>query len=137
MCKDKKNEYINRKKRNKFGLPIVISLDNDNIKLPARLNDINEDGLSFKSNVCFNVADVFDILIPFPKGILFFDQENLKPLKITVELRWIKDYNLSDDFLVKYLIGVKIIKSNDADYNNKINKLIKLSIELGQKPLGF
>lgn len=137
MSKENKRAFVNRKKRNKFGLPIIISLEDDKIKLPARLNDITDEGLSFKSNIAFKESDVFFISIPFPKGILFFDDENINPLKVEIEIRWCTPYNDREDFLVKYLYGGKIISSNDPDFENKIKKLIKLSEQLGQKPLGY
>lgn len=137
MSKENIRAFVNRKKRNKFGLPIIISLEDDKIKLPARLNDINDEGLSFKCNIAFKSGDVFDINIPFPKGILFFDEENINPLRVSIQIRWCTPYSDKEDFLVKFLYGGKIISSNDTDFENKIKKLIKLSEQLGQKPLGY
>ncbi len=124
-----------RKERKSFGLPIIVSLPDNDIKLPARLNDISEGGISFKSNVPFHEGDIVDVEIPYPKQVML--SESKSPMLFKVKIIWGKDIKDQKDPLVKYVHGCQFStdhKSKDAD---NIMELIKLSEKLGEKPLGF
>jgi hypothetical protein len=128
--------FIERKERKKFGLPIILLLDNNTIELPARLYDISHGGASFKSNVEFPVGEVLEIIIPYPAGALL-PRNKKEPIKLKVEVRWCNDFNDEQDFLVRYVHGCKLFDGNNPETADEVNKLIGLSDQLGTSPLRY
>ncbi|MBN1115111.1 MAG: PilZ domain-containing protein [Oligoflexia bacterium] len=130
------SKFKERKIRKTFGLPVIISLDDNSIELPARLNDISEGGVSFKSNALFPVDERIDIIIPYPQIVL--SSERPEPLKIRVDIRWSREFTDDNDFLIRYIHGCMFVLSDDLkDLTKDVKELIKLSEQLGEKPLGF
>jgi hypothetical protein len=128
--------FVERKERKKFGLPIILSLDNNTIDLPARLYDIGEGGASFKSNVLFPVGEVVEIIIPYPRGVLI-STERMEPVRLRAEVRWSNDFSDDQDFLVRYIHGCKFVNGDDPKVTNEVNGLMELSEQLGPAPMRF
>jgi len=128
--------FVERKERKKFGLPIILLLDNNTIELPARLYDISEGGASFRSNVKFPVGEVLEIIIPYPAGALLIRQKK-EPIRLKVEVRWCNDFNDEQDFLVRHVHGCKLFDGNNPDTADEVNKLIGLSEQMGPSPLRY
>ena len=125
--------YKPRKERKSFGLPIIISIADEQIKLPARLNNLSEGGISFKSNVLFPDNELVEINIPYPDNL----GDHAEPIVIMVKIVWSKDFRDEKDPLIRYIHGCKFISDESNKYSKGINELIKLSEKIGQKPMGF
>ena len=124
-----------RKERKTFGLPIIISPIDNNIKLPARLNNMSEGGINFKSNAIFPNGEILDVEIPYPKQVMI--SEDKEPITFKVRIIWSKDFRDEKDPLVKYIHGCQFISSESNKEAEGIKELIKISEKLGQKPMGF
>lgn len=128
--------YKERKERRRFGLPVIISVTSSDIELPARLHDISEGGLSFRSNTVFSVGEVLDIIIPYPKLPLF--SEEPEPFRLKIEIRWSKEYHDTADQLAKYIHGCQFVMHEVADeIKDQVQKLLDLSMQLGETPIKF
>ena len=124
-----------RKERKNFGLPIVVNLTNEGIKLPARLNNISEGGISFKSNVLFPDGEIVGVEIPYPKQAML--AEDKLPIMLNVKIIWAKDFRDEKDPLIRYIHGCQFVSSESNKEAEGIRELIKLSEKLGEKPMGF
>jgi hypothetical protein len=124
-----------RKERKSFGLPIVVCLSDDGIKLPARLNNISEGGISFKSNVLFPDGEVIGVEIPYPKQVML--AEGKRPIMLKVKIIWAKDFRDEKDPLIRYIHGCQFMSDESTKAAEGIGELIKLSEKLGEKPMGF
>ncbi|MCX6113501.1 MAG: PilZ domain-containing protein [Proteobacteria bacterium] len=124
-----------RKERKSFGLPIIVSLTDNSIKLPARLNNMSEGGINFKSNAFFPVGEIVEVDIPYPKQIMML--EDKKPIIFKVRIIWSKDFHDEKDPLIKYIHGCQFVSDESNKETEGVEELIKLSEKLGQKPMGF
>ena len=125
--------FKSRKDRKNFGLPIIVSLND--IKLPARLNNMSEGGINFKSNAFFPNGEMIDVEIPYPKQIMMSDDK--APITFTVRIIWSKDFHDEKDPLIKYVHGCQFVSSESNKEADGIRELIRISEKLGQKPMGF
>jgi hypothetical protein len=124
-----------RKERKSFGLPIVVTLTDDGIRLPARLNNISEGGISFKSNVLFPDGEVVGVEIPYPKQAML--AEDKMPIMFKVRIIWSKGFRDEKDPLIRYIHGCQFISNESNKEAEGIKELIKLSEKLGERPMGF
>ncbi|MEI6093317.1 MAG: PilZ domain-containing protein [bacterium] len=127
--------YKQRKERKSFGLPIIISVGEEQIKLPARLNNMSEGGLSFKSNVLFPNEETVEIFIPYPDYLAV--EEQVSPIVINVKIVWSKDFKDENDPLIRYVHGCQFVSDESNKHSKGIMELIKLSEKIGQRPMGF
>jgi hypothetical protein len=129
-------KFKERKERKKFGLPAVIVFDDIKVKLPARLNDISEGGISFKAGTLFPAGEVLCLLIPHPMDVMS-GQEG-EGLRFNVQVVWAKEFTDQDDPMARFIHGCKFLFVDKAhELKLQIKSLMELSEKLGEKPIGF
>ena len=129
-------KFKERKERKKFGLPAVIVFDDIKVKLPARLNDISEGGVSFKAGTLFPAGEVLSLLIPHPMHVMS-GQEG-EGLRFSVQVVWAREFTDQDDPMARFIHGCKFIFIDKAkELKLQIKSLMDLSEKLGEKPIGF
>lgn len=129
-------KFHDRKERKKFGLPAVIIFDDIKVKLPARLNDISEGGVSFKSGTLFPAGEVLNLLIPHPMDVMS-GQEG-EGLRFSVQVVWAKEHRDYNDPMAKFIHGCKFLfVEKEKELKLQIKSLMELSEKLGEKPIGF
>ena len=129
-------KFKERKERKKFGLPVVIVFDELKVKLPARLNDISEGGVSFKAGTLFPAGEVLSILIPNPLNVI--SGQDGEKLRVNVQVVWAREFNDQDDPLAKFIHGCKFMfLDKSKELEGQIKSLMELSEKVGEKPIGF
>ncbi len=132
--------YKQRQPRKTFGLPVVLSVMDSLLKLPARLNNISEGGLNFNSNALFPDGEVLEVEVPYPKeAVLCLDVNAIgaKAIKLKVRVVWSKTFQNPKDPLIKYVHGCQFVQDPDGVTRKDVEDLMSLSEKLGQKPMGF
>jgi len=129
-------KFQERKERKKFGLPAVIVFDDIKVKLPARLNDISEGGISFKAGTLFPAGEVISLLVPHPMDVMS-GQEG-EGLRFNVQVVWAKDYVDRNDPMARFIHGCKFLfVEKEKELKLQIKSLMELSEKLGERPIGF
>lgn len=129
-------KFQERKERKKFGLPAVIVFDDIKVKLPARLNDISEGGVSFKAGTLFPAGEVISLLVPHPMDVMS-GQEG-EGLRFNVQVVWAKDNADNNDPMARFIHGCKFLfVDKEKELKLQIKSLMELSEKLGEKPIGF
>ncbi len=129
-------KFQERKERKKFGLPAVIVFDDIKVKLPARLNDISEGGVSFKAGTLFPAGEVISLLVPHPMDVMS-GQEG-EGLRVNVQVVWAKDNADNNDPIARFIHGCKFLfVDKEKELKLQIKSLMELSEKLGEKPIGF
>jgi hypothetical protein len=129
-------KFQERKERKKFGLPAVIVFDDIKVKLPARLNDISEGGVSFKAGTLFPAGEVISLLVPHPMDVMS-GQEG-EGLRFNVQVVWAKDNADNNDPIARFIHGCKFLfVDKEKELKLQIKSLMELSEKLGEKPIGF
>lgn len=132
--------YKQRQPRKSFGLPVVLSVMDSLLKLPARLNNISEGGLNFNSNALFPDGEILELEVPYPKeAVLCLDVDAIgtKAIRLKVRVVWSKTFQNPKDPLIKYVHGCQFVQDPDGVIRKGVEDLMSLSEKLGQKPMGF
>lgn len=131
-----KKVYRERQERKTFGLPIIIDLQDTGVKVPARLTNISEGGISFKASLLFKEGEKLKILIPDPAQLI--DGKIGQTLELEIELIWLKEYKDLEEPIARFIYGARFVAEQHNDFlKNKILELMELSQKNGEKPLGF
>jgi len=127
--------YKQRQPRKSFGLPVVLSVMDSLLRLPARLNNISEGGLNFNSNALFPYGEVLEVEVPYPKEAVLCS--DAKSIMLKVKVLWSKTFQNPKDPLIKYVHGCQFMQDTDGLIRKGVEDLMRLSEKLGQKPMGF